>query len=267
VSLDPAALEQLCAVALPDESLTVQELAHVCYGAGDHVVGDERGAVAFTVKQHGPDTAAWIVLVAVHPAHQGRGLGRDLVRGALDDASRYGARHAHLANAVPRYLWPGVDIMNTRAGMLFESLGFTRDLVGINMTIPSSFRCAAPPGVTIERESGSGALEFARRAYPHWTDELAVAAQRGTAFSARDGGATIGFGCHSCNRSGWIGPMATDPEAQHRGVGSAVLAAVCADLERHGHRTGEIAWVSNLRFYGKCGATVSRAFQGGHRAL
>ena len=61
--------------------------------------------------------------------------------------------------------------------------------------------------------------------------------------------------------------MATDPDRKHGGVGSAVLAAVCADLADRGHATGEIAWISNVRFYGKCGATVSRVFQGGHRAL
>jgi hypothetical protein len=42
---------------------------------------------------------------------------------------------------------------------------------------------------------------------------------------------------------------------------------VCADLEERGVDTGEIAWVSNLRFYGKCGATVSRVFQGGRLTL
>ena len=43
--------------------------------------------------------------------------------------------------------------------------------------------------------------------------------------------------------------------------------AVCADLERRGIATGEISWVSNLRFYGKCGARVSRVFLGGRRKL
>jgi hypothetical protein len=61
--------------------------------------------------------------------------------------------------------------------------------------------------------------------------------------------------------------MATEPARQHGGVGSALLAAVCADLDAHGVTTGEIAWVSNLRFYGKCGATVSRVFQGGRLGL
>ena len=95
-----------------------------------------------------------------------------------------------------------------------------------------------------------------------------MAVEHGTAFAARDAdGATIGFGCHSCNRAGWIGPMATDPDAQHGGVGSAVLGAVCADLDARGHATGEIAWVSNLRFYGKCERDRVTRLPGGHLAL
>jgi GNAT superfamily N-acetyltransferase len=268
VSLTPDALAELAAIAMPGEHLTASELTHVCYGPRDEVLGDERGAVAFTIQQHGDYISVWILLVAVDPSQQGRGLGKELVGAALDAGRTRGARTAHLASSVPRYLWPGIDITNTRAGMLFETLGFSRDLVGINMAIPSSFRREPPAGVVVERETGSGARDFATRAYPHWIDELVVAIDRGTAFAARDAsGATIGFGCHSCNRAAWIGPMATDPDAQHGGIGSAVLAAICADLDARGHDTGEIAWVSNLRFYGKCGATVSRVFQGGHLAL
>jgi GNAT superfamily N-acetyltransferase len=268
VTLTPAALTDLCSRALPEERLTVDELTHVCFGPGDEIIGDGDGAIAFTFKEYGKHRSVWLVLVAVRPERQGAGVGTALVRAALDVARARDARTAHLASAVPRYLWPGLDLANTRAGMLFETLGFERDLVGINMSIPSSFRRDPPPGVHVERETGTGAVDFAARAYPQWIDELTVAIERGTAFAARDAhGATIGFGCHSCNRAGWIGPMATDPDAQHGGVGSAVLAAVCADLDARGYAAGEIAWVSNLRFYGKCGATVSRVFQGAHLAL
>ncbi len=61
--------------------------------------------------------------------------------------------------------------------------------------------------------------------------------------------------------------MATDPTLQHGGVGSAVVAALCADLAERGCPTGEISWVSNLRFYGKCGARVARVFLGGKLTL
>jgi GNAT superfamily N-acetyltransferase len=268
MSMNPAALAALCEAAMPEEQLTEAELRHVCFGEGDEVLGDDDGAAAFTIKQHGKHVSAWILLVAVRPEVQGHGRGGQLLDEALEQARARGATRVNLANAIPRYLWPGVDVMNTAAGALVESAGFERDLVGINMTIPSTFRSAPPPGVVVERETGDGAVEFAARAYPYWIPELEVAVARGAAFAARTAdGETVGFGCHSCNRAAWIGPMATDPDRKHGGVGSAVLAAVCADLAARGHAAGEISWISNLRFYGKCGATVSRVFQGGHRAL
>jgi GNAT superfamily N-acetyltransferase len=208
------------------------------------------------------------LLVAVHPDAQGRGAGKELVREACAGARSQGARNMHLANAVPRYVWPGVDLGNTRAGMLFETLGFTGDLVGINMAIPTTFRSDPPPGVVVEREKSDGAVEFAAREYPNWVEELAQGVSNGNGFAARrDDGSTIGFACHSVNRRAWIGPMATAPTRQHGGVGSALLAALCADLAHDGIATGEIAWVSNVRFYGKCGATISRVFQGGRLEL
>ena len=222
--------------------------------------------VVYTLQRRAEHVGVWILLVVVHPARQGQGVGKELVVAALDAARAQGARTAHLANAVPRYLWPGVDLANTRAGMLFETLGFTRDLVGINMRIATTFRRDPPPGVVVERETGSGAHEFATRAYPAWIDELDVAIEqrhrvRGTRSRT---GATIGFGCHSCNRAAGSGRWRRTRTAQHRGIGSAVLGAVCADLEARRHEFGEIAWVSNLRFYGKCDASVSRVFQGGN---
>ena len=156
---------------------------------------------------------------------------------ASDWARDQGATTLHLATAIPRYLWPGVDVANTRAGMLFESCGFTRGLLGINMAIPTDLRRDPPVGVTVERETDTGAREFATAAFPNWVPELDRAVALGTAFAARNrDGATIAFGCHSVNRAGWIGPMATDPTRQHGGVGSAVLAAVCADLDRKSTR-------------------------------
>jgi GNAT superfamily N-acetyltransferase len=266
--LTPDALAELCEVAMPHERLLAAELEHLCFGAGDEIVGDERGTAVLQTRRFGETVAAWLVLVAVHPAEQHKGRGAALVRAVADRAHAHGAREVLLANAVPRYVWPGVDLGNTRAGMLLESCGFERSGLALNMTIPTAFARAAPPDITIERETGDGAREFARRAYPHWVPELERAVALGNAFAARaDGGRTIGFGCHSVNRAGWIGPMATDPGAQTRGVGSAVLGAITGDLRARGHSTGEIAWVSNQRFYGKCGATVSRAFMGGRLSL
>jgi len=269
----PDALAALCDAAMPEEQLTAAELGHLCFGSNgpgepDEVFGDEQGAAVMQVQRFGEHVAAWLVLVAVHPGRRSKGLGKELVGAVIDRAAALGARDVLLASAIPRYLWPGVDTANTRAGMLLEALGFERDWVGVNMAIDTSFRRPPPVGVTVELETGAGAHDFATEAYPHWVPELDRAVELGTAVAARDGsGHTIGFACHSVNRAGWIGPMATDPTLQHGGVGSAVLAGLCADLDERGITTGEISWVSNLRFYGKCGARVSRVFLGGRRSL
>ena len=271
--MTPDELAELCRAAMPEEELTAGELAHLCFGAGaagdaDEVFGDEHGAAVMQVQRFGVHVAAWLVLVVVHPDRQSRGLGKELLTAVIERATGLGAHDVLLASAIPRYIWPGVDTANTRAGMLLETLGFERDWVGINMAIDTSFRRAAPAAVTVEIEIGSGAHAFAAEAYPHWVPELDRAVELGTAVAARAAdGRTIGFACHSVNRAGWIGPMATDPTLQHGGVGSAVLGGLCADLERRGCRTGEISWVSNLRFYGKCGARVSRVFLGGRKTL
>jgi GNAT superfamily N-acetyltransferase len=264
----PETLAALCAASMPEERLTAGELAYLCFGEGDEIIGDDTAAAAIQPQRFGDYVAMWLTLLAVHPQRQRNGIGKELVHAAAERARATGARELLLASAVPRYVWPGVDLANTRAGMLLESCGFERDMVGTNMAIDTTFRIAAPQGIVIERETGNGAHDFTARAYPYWVPELDRAVTLGTAFAARDpAGATIGFGCHSVNRFGWIGPMGTDPDSQHSGIGSSVLAAICADLEARGCETGEISWVSNLRFYGKCGARVSRVFLGGRLAL
>ena len=268
MTVDPDALAALCDAAMPAERLTVDELRYLCFGDGDTVIGDERGAAVVQIQHFGRHVAAWLTLVAVDPGAQRCGRGKELVHAAADHAREAGARDLLLASAVPRYIWPGVDLANTEAGMLLESCGFARDWVGINMAIATTFRREPPRGIIVERETTAGAHDFAARAFPHWVPELDRSVALGTAVAARAAdGTTVAFGCHSVNRFGWIGPMATDPELQHGGVGSAVVAAVCADLAARGCTTGEVSWVSNLRFYGKCGARVSRVFMGGKLAL
>ncbi|HUI50036.1 MAG TPA: GNAT family N-acetyltransferase [Acidimicrobiia bacterium] len=265
---DPEALGALCTAAMPEERLTSSELAYLCFGAGDEQFGDEHATAVLQTQRFGEHVGAWLTLVVIHPDQQGRGRGKELVRAVADRARELGAHDLLLASAIPRYLWPGVDVYNTRVGMLLEACGFERDWVGTNMAIDTSFRRPPPPGVTVERETGTGAREFAGRAYPYWVPELDRAVGLGRAFAARAAdGTTIGFGCHSVNRFGWIGPMATEPDLQHGGVGSAVVGALCADLAARGCPVGEISWVSNLRFYGKCGARVSRVFLGGRLHL
>ena len=255
----PGELAPLVAAALPDEGLAADDLERCCAGA--EVLGDDRGAAVIRITHTGGFTSAWLLLLAVAPASQRRGIGRALLGTAVERARAAGAADLHVGNAAPRYVWPGVDFAFTAALALFEACGFEPNGAGFNMGIATSFRAEPPSGVTIERETGAGAAGLAERAYPHWVDETTRSVEHGTCFAARAGGETIAFACHSANRRGWIGPMASDPARQRGGVGRALLGAVCADLATEGLATADIAWVGPVGFYAKCGARVSRVFR------
>jgi GNAT superfamily N-acetyltransferase len=265
--MTPEALTALCAAALPDEGLTVDDVATCCFGPDTEVLGDDCGAVVLAVKRARDHVTGWIVIVAVRPDAQGRGLGRELVELASARARSKGAAELHLGNAVPRYVWPGVDFAFTNALSLFEATGFEPYGAEFNMAIGTRFRRPVPSGVEIARERSDGAADLARAAFPHWEDEVVRSIARGTCFAARADQTVIGFGCHSVNRAAWIGPMATDPKRRHEGVGHALLAALCADLADRGTTTADIAWVGPAGFYARAGARVSRVFRTARRLL
>jgi GNAT superfamily N-acetyltransferase len=261
VTLAPDGLARLVSAALPDEELTAADLETCCYGPDTEVLGDESAAAALTVKRFGDVAGAWLLLLAVHPDHRREGHGRALVAECAARARRAGAPDLHLGTAFPRYVWPGVDFRFTAAIALFEAMGFEPYGATCNMTIPTSFRADSAAGVVVEREDGDGAAALAARCFPHWSDEVERGVAAGTCYVARNGSDTVGFACHSVNRAGWIGPMATDPDRQHGGVGRALLAAVCAALAADGRSEAEIAWVGPIGFYAKAGARVSRVFR------
>lgn len=261
MTLAPDRLARLVGAALPDEGLTVEDLQTCCYGPDTEIVGDDGGAAALSVRRFGDVAAAWLVLLAVHPDHRREGRGRALVDECAARARRAGAVDLHLGNAIPRYVWPGVDYRFTAALALFEAMGFEPYGAECNMTIATSFRADPTTGVVIEREQRHGAAAMAARCFPHWVDEVERGVAAATCFAARAGSETIGFACHSVNRRGWIGPMATDPDRQRNGVGGSLLAALCADLGQRGHIDAEIAWVGPVGFYAKAGARVSRVFR------
>lgn len=263
--MTPEELAALCAAAMPDEALTSDDVASCCFGPGTAIVGDDRAAAAYVVKEF-PDydlKVAWLLLLAVSPVEQRRGRGRALVDEIMTTCRADGVLELHTGNTAPRYVWPGVDLSNTAALAFFQSLGFEAYDHGLNMLLPTSFRAPVPPGVTIERETTGGSAAFARAHFPHWEDEVSRGVEKGGTFAARaDDGSTIAFACHSVNRHTWIGPMATDPNRRSAGTGHALLGALTQDIaDRHGVDGAEIAWVAPIPFYAKAGAVSHRAFR------
>lgn len=268
MSVEPADLEALLAAALPEEALSADELAATLYADPDGaVLGDPSGRGAVGVAVRG--TTGFVTVVVVDPGAQRSGIGRSLLAAAHEWLRGRGATHVVTGTSAPRYLWPGVDVeAHAAAVALFAAAGYEQVGTNRNHRCPTSYRGPAPAGVALRRvRLGSGdddaVLRLAERAFPQWVDEVARAVPHGCCHAAFDDetGVALGFGCHSVNRAGWIGPMATDPAAQGRGIGAALLGAVCRDLELAELPEAEIAWVGPDAFYERtAGSTVSRRF-------
>ncbi len=264
-------LAGLVAHAMPAEGLTHDELLACCWDDPGVVLGpaDGSGAVAATVRAagEGPPTG-FVKLVAVEPVAQGLGLGRRLLAAAHEwFADTHSARDVRVGGSAPFYLWPGVDVRATKALCLFESAGYARVGAEVNMSCPSTFRSPPPDGDSVDRVLGDGPADalrsFVAEQWPWWEAETVRAIEHGAGWGAfaADDGEVAGFACHSVNRAGWLGPMGADPTRRHRGVGRALLGAVCQDLAVAGFADVEIAWVGPIGFYARtAGAAVSRTF-------
>ena len=269
---DAEALAELVEAALPAEELTEDELLSCMWDDPDGGVtlatpgGD--AAVALVTRTTGETKTAFYKLVAVRPDVRRRGLGRELLAAAEAWAGEQGATTVVVGASAPFYLWPGVDFQALGALCLFEATRYRPVGAEFNMACPTTFRAPAPDGISVDRvlddDAVAATVAFCAAAFPNWVPELERGIESGGGFHAVDveRGATVGFACHSVNRLGWIGPMGTDPEARHRGVGAALLGALCRDIHATGRRAAEVAWVGPAGFYANtAGATVSRVFR------
>jgi GNAT superfamily N-acetyltransferase len=259
-------LAELVTACLPGEDLSEDELVACCWDDPGVVLAldDGQGAIAGVTR----GTTAFLKLLAVAPHVRRLGHGRALVEAAEAWARNAGCTQIIPGPSAPFYLWPGVDVRWTPALTLFEAAGYRPVGAELNMSCSTSHRADPPAGVVVERviEDGDVAavVAFCSPAFPHWLQELERGVDHASCLMARDGesGEVLGFCCHSVNRAGWVGPMATDPARQRGGVGSALLSAACRDLRAAGHADAEIAWVGPVGFYAKAaGASVSRVFR------
>jgi GNAT superfamily N-acetyltransferase len=262
-------LASLVDAAMPAEGLTDDELLACCWDDPGVVLATPSGdgAASAVVRSWGDRRVGFIRLLAVHPGARRAGVGRALLAAAESWLFDEGAVEVHWGASAPFYLWPGVDVAATAALCLAESAGYLVDGAELNLSCPTTFRAAPPSDVEIRRAlddaDGHRMTELVAIQWPHWVPELERGIEQGGALGAfRADGRALGFACHSVNRSGWVGPMGTDPAAQGDGVGSALLGALCQDLMIAGHADAEIAWVGPVGFYARvAGAATSRVFR------
>lgn len=262
-------LAALVEAALPHEELTEDELLACCWDDPGLVLGTDAGdaAVSAVLRSWGEHRVGFVRLLAVHPGARRQGRARDLLAAAEAWLFDAGAAEVRWGASAPFYLWPGIDVRATAALCLAEESGYWPDGAELNLSCPTTFRAPAPEGVSVRRaledDDVEPLLALAAEHWPHWLPELRRGVEHGSTFGAyADDGRAAGFACHSVNRTGWVGPMATDPASQRGGVGSALLGALCQDLMIAGRRDAEIAWVGPVAFYAKAaGAAVSRVFR------
>lgn len=259
--IGPDALDQiasLCVRALIDAPAH-GDLARALFAPSRpaFVYGDPARAVVATVIR--ADVGA-VRLLAVDPAHRGKGLGRRLLQTAEEALAGVGTVQSG-ADA-PDYLWPGIDARETAAICLFESMGYRHEETLHNMEVDLTRIPPEPPGAArapaSEREEVAAWLTTH---WPEWLDETMRGFDAGTFAIARGDGGIVGFAAWDVNRKGWFGPTAVRPDLIGKGLGRPLLLHALHAMRDGGLRRAEIAWIGPHKFYARTvGATIDRTF-------
>ncbi|HKA88819.1 MAG TPA: GNAT family N-acetyltransferase [Haliangiales bacterium] len=216
-------------------------------------------------------SARWLRLLAVHPAHRGRGAGTRL----LAEAEARAPGRLRTCDQPGNYLAPGIDARDEETIGWLERRGYRHAGENENLAVPllgnprvSARPRPAPPGYEVLRAGpdDAGALAaFAGGFGKAWAFEAARAMENdppGVHLALRDG-EIVAFACHDGNNRGlgWFGPAGTAEAHRGQGLGEALLVPCLLDIAATGHAEGTIAWIGPRRFYEeKVGARADRRF-------
>ena len=214
--MTPEQLADLLAAALPDELLSADELRATLFEDPDGAVLGSPTAAAPSVSRC-EEATGFVTVLAVHPSRAATrpravvaGRSARLVAGPRRRGGATGA-------AAPRYLWPGVDVeAHAPAVALFEAAGYggrrdAQPLVPDRVPGTGADRHRRPSRRRSVRPTPTPCSPSRRRRSRTGSTRSARALPHGCCHGAFETeGTAVGFACHSVNRAGWIGPMATD---------------------------------------------------------
>ena len=193
----------------------------------------------------------YLRLLAVDPAHRGRGIGTALLREAE-------SRGASVVAAEPgNYFTPGIIDTDQATLAFFRKRGYAQTAATQNLTAATGDRRPA----TVTSGGRERVLEFIERNFgPIWRFEAAKAE---TIFHIDVDGEIAGFAAQEANNRGLgvFGPTGVGQAFRGRGLGRDLLLASLAELRRLGFDGAIIPWTDAIEFYRKsCEAQVAHRF-------
>jgi GNAT superfamily N-acetyltransferase len=240
----------------------------------------------------------WVSLLAVHPAHQRRGIGTALLARA-EQYLRAQRRHVITLGSDPNHFLPGVPV-GEGALAFFRAAGyvFTGDAYDLCRTVSRQAAVMGrrtPPvegGVAIrplEPEDAPRLLAFLDEVFPgRWRYVVGRFLRQGGAIGDIMGvvraGQVVGFALlfhprsrwigpsvawtwGSRRRAGGIGPMGLAPRFRGRGLGLALLDRSVCHLAQRGVEDVVVDWTVLLDFYGRLGFAPWRHYRHGEKRV
>lgn len=235
------------------------------------------GVMVGGVRQTQERLGAWVRLFAIDPADRRKGLATRLL-GELESRLRAdGHTRLQVANSVPNYFWPGLDIRYTAGLCFLQKAGFRRVGDAVNMQVD----LLARDWDTADAEARLGRAGFTiRRLLPgdrdrfdawlgdHWSAAWRYEALASYAndpistFVALADGRICAFASYNTTTFAHaFGPTGTQPSLQGRGLGRVLFLRCMRDLRDMGYQSAEICWVGPIAFYARVAdAWISRTF-------
>ncbi len=217
------------------------------------------------------DPAGSVPAVMVAPDRQRRGIASALLAEAERYLRRRGVAEVRAGSGGAEYIWPGVPTDLPAAGAFFAARGWRVESRTIDLT-RDLVDYAPPPGVCEQASQASIAIDTATDedrdavlafeaatfrswlpAFQRWDASVLVARDA----SERIVGTLLYSGPDTDEmfppmlgpRCGAIGCVGVAPDAEGRGIGSAMVARASELLRERGTRTCHIGWVVRESFY------------------
>jgi mycothiol synthase len=235
------------------------------------------GAILGGVREMQGHPIAWVRLFAIDPAYRRQGLATRLLAELEGRLRVDGYTRLCIANSVPNYFWPGLDIRYTAGLCFLQRSGFHRADDAVNMQVDLRARDwdttaeearLAQAGFTVRRLLPGDRNEFDAWLGHHWSAIWHYEALSSyendpvSTFVALAAGRICAFASYNTTTFEHVfGPMGTEPALRGHGLGRTLFFRCMRDLKELGYEMAEICWVGPIAFYARVAdAWISRTF-------